>query len=91
MGTAVDGPNVPVLSKYPGFISAGPPDGYLPWALADGTEVLAPAYSGTVQVGRMPPIPAVVVMLGVEPPVGRGVSDHFSIVLDHGQRLVVEP
>jgi predicted aspartyl protease len=73
------------------ILSADPPDAYLPCALADGTEVLAPAYDGAVQIGRMPPIPALVIMLGGEPLVGRGISDHFTIILDHGQHLIVEP
>lgn len=67
------------------------PDGYLPWTLADGSEVLAPAYRSSAQVGTMPSFSAVIIALGEEPLVGRGVSDRFSIILDHGQRLIVEP
>lgn len=74
------------------FVANGePPDGYLPWTLADGSEALAPAYDGTVQVEGMAWFPAVVIALGDEPLVGRGVTDRFTIVLDHGRRLIVEP
>jgi len=68
-----------------------PADGYLPWTLADGSEVSAPAYDARVQIGELPPLPAVVIVLGDEPLVGRGVSDRFRIILEHGQRLIVEP
>jgi predicted aspartyl protease len=66
------------------------PDGYLPWAMADGSEVLAPAYDATVQVASFAAFPAVVIALGEEPLVGRGVSDRFTIILDHGRELTVE-
>ena len=67
------------------------PDGYLPWVLADGSDVLAPAYEGIVQIGSTAPLAAVMIALGEEPLVGRGVSDHFRIVLDHGREIIVEP
>lgn len=67
------------------------PDGYLWWTLADGSRVLAPYYVGTVRVGQLGAVPAVVTTLGDEPLVGRGVTGHFTIILDHGQRLMVEP
>ena len=67
------------------------PDGYLPWTLADGTQVLLPAYRGTVQLDGFPSFPTVVIALGDEPIVGRQVSDRFRVVLDHGQQVVVEP
>ena len=48
------------------------PDGYLPWVLADGSNVLAPAYEGTVQIGSTAPLAAVMIALGEEPLVGPG-------------------
>jgi hypothetical protein len=30
-------------------------------------------------------------LLGDEPIMGRGIGDRYRMVLDHGQRLVVEP
>lgn len=67
------------------------PDYFEPWMLADESEILAPAFLGEVQVDGFPPFPAVITGVGDEPLVGRGVSDRFSITLDHGQRLIVEP
>jgi len=68
-----------------------PPDRYLPCQLADGSDVLPPIYRGVVRVGDMATFPIVVVALGDEPLVGPGVADRFTIILDHGQQLIVEP
>lgn len=67
-----------------------PPDGYLPCQLADGSHVLAPVHHGVVQVGDIGSFPIVFLALGGEPLVGRGISDRFTIILDHGQHLIVE-
>jgi predicted aspartyl protease len=75
-----------------GLISSGlPPDGYLPWVLADGSQVSTPAYVGAVRVGQMGPFPVVVITLGSEPIVGCGLISRFNVVLDHGQHVIVEP
>jgi hypothetical protein len=57
---------------------AGPPFDYISWTF------------GLVQLGTLPPFSVLVTALGDEPLAGRGVSDRFSITLDHGQRVVVE-
>ncbi len=75
-----------------GFIAgARPPDGYVTWRLADGSEVLAPVHLGEATVAGVILSPVVVTVLGHEPIVGREVSDRFMIVLDRGQRVIVEP
>src|SRR5438105_8462844 len=68
-----------------------PPDGHVRWTLADGSPVVAPYFVGTVQVGGLGPFPAVITALGDEPLVGREVATHFTITLDHGRRVIVEP
>lgn len=68
-----------------------PPDGYLPWQLANGSTVLAPAFIGTVKVGSLGSYHMVIIALGDEPLVGRGLADHFTIILDHGRELIIEP
>lgn len=67
------------------------PDGEHHWILADGSEVFAPYFLGTVRVGDVGVFPALITALGDEPLVGRGVTDRVRLVLDHGQRVVVEP
>ena len=62
---------------------------YLRWKLADGSQVTAPAYRGTLQIGDMTPLR--VTVLGDETIVGRAVTNHFKVTLDHGRQLIVEP
>jgi len=70
---------------------AGRPDGYGRWALADGSEILVPYYDGTVYLAGLGPFPALVIVLGDELLVGAGAAKHVTIVLDHGQRVLVQP
>ncbi len=66
------------------------PDGLLPWQLADGSEIIAPAYIGRVKIGNTPSIPVVIITLGDEALIGQGIIKHFSITLDHGKKVIVE-
>jgi predicted aspartyl protease len=66
-------------------------DGHLRWTLADGSSVLAAYYVGSVRLGKLGPFPALVTVLGNEALIGRGIVGHLTIVLDHGQRVIVEP
>lgn len=76
----------------PGLVTNGhPPDGHSRWTLADGSSVLVPYYVGTVELAGLGPFPAVVIVLGDEPLVGAGVARHVTIILDHGQRVIVQP
>ena len=73
-----------------GLLTDGhPPDGHSRWTLADGSSVLVPYYVGTVELGGHGPFPAVVITLGSEPLIGSGVARHVTIILDHGQRVIV--
>lgn|SRR5574341_383355 len=67
-----------------------PPDRYLPWKLADGSEVITPAYVGTVSLGQLGRFPAVIIVLGDEALAGRGLVDRFSITFDHGKHVIVK-
>jgi predicted aspartyl protease len=67
------------------------PADYHSWTLAAGSTVTAAAYLGIGQIGTLPPFAVLVTALGDEPLVGRGASDRFSITLDHGQRVIIEP
>ena len=51
-----------------------PPDAYLPWSLADGSEVLTAAYLGVAQAGHLGSFPAVVIVLGDDFLIGRGLA-----------------
>lgn len=76
----------------PSFVRAGPsPDEYTSWELADGSVVATPVYHGIVRVGDLAPVEADIVLLGEEPIVGRGITDHYRVILDHGERVIAEP
>ena len=67
------------------------PDTHLPWQLADGSQILTPAYLATVQIAQFPPVTTIVIALGDEPLLGRSVTDSFRLIFDHGREVVVEP
>lgn len=67
------------------------PDQYLTWTLADGSEILAPAFIGIAHLEPFPDFPVLITALGDEPLLGRDVSDRFRLTLDHGRRLIAEP
>ena len=68
-----------------------PPDDYRSWALADGSVIATPMYYGTVRVGSFEAVPADIVAIGDESLVGRGVTDRYRLILDHGERVIIEP
>lgn len=67
------------------------PDGFQQWILADGSMHGVPVYAGVVRVGNFVALPARVIVLGSEVIVGRRITDRYSVTLDHGRRVVVEP
>lgn len=70
--------------------SREPPDDYQSWTLADGSNVAAPFYFGTVHLGDVGAFPTAITALGDEPIVGRQVTDRFRLILDHGERVIAE-
>jgi predicted aspartyl protease len=74
-----------------GLLTNGdPPDGLLPWQLADGSRIIAPAYIGRVKIGNIASFPVVIIALGDESIVGQGVIKNLTITLDHGRKIVIE-
>lgn len=66
------------------------PARYLPWFLADDSEVLLPVFAGEVQIGDLPPLKTIVMPLGDEPLLGRNVTNNYKMVFDHGSRVTIE-
>lgn len=71
--------------------NGGPPDGHQRWRLADGSTVTAPYYVGSIRLGTTELPLIVVTALGDEPIMGCGILTEFTVILDHAQRLIVEP
>jgi predicted aspartyl protease len=70
---------------------APPPDGSSTWRVADGSEVDAPSYWGTLRIGVAELERVVVTVLGNETMIGCGIIRHFNVTLSYGERVIVEP
>ena len=70
-----------------------PPERNTSLTLADGRQRSAPIYRGRVAIGGFPLLPFLIeiTILGSEPIIGVHVIRHFSVILDHGRRVSVEP
>lgn len=80
------------IAVPPGLVGADEtPDHYLPWIMADGSVVLAPAFLGVAHLGSFGPLSVIVTQKGDEPLLGRGAIDRFKLTLDHGHRVILEP
>lgn len=73
------------------IMNGDPPDGHQRWRLADGSTALAPFYLGIVKLATTELSDIHVTAMGDEPIVGRGIISQFTLILDHGRRVVVEP
>ncbi len=73
------------------ILNGKPPQGYLPWTLADGKKVDAPYFLGKAKIGKFEAINVLITALGDEPLIGRGVTDKFKVTFDHGRKVIVEP
>lgn len=71
--------------------SIGAPDHYGEFIMADGAGVHRPVFLGRVEIGSIGDFPVEVAALGGDYLFGRGLSDRFSITLDHGRQIIVEP
>lgn len=67
------------------------PDGEPEFVLADGSVIRVPAYNGVLHVGELAVYPVAVVVLGAEPIFGRRAIEPYTVILDHGRRLLIEP
>ena len=88
--TGLEGGVVLPLSYLPANV---PPERHTRWVFADGSRRGAPIYSGSVTIGDFPTLlyPISITIMGDEPIIGVEVIRHFSVILDHGRRVIVEP
>ncbi len=61
------------------------------WTLADGSKVIADSYPGVAELDGFEPVDIFVTKLGDDVLIGVEVIRHFSVILDHGRRVIVEP
>lgn len=73
------------------ILNGKPPDGHTSWILANGENIRVPYYFGFIKLGDFKQIFVQITVLGNEPVIGRGITDQFRIVFDHGRKVIVEP
>lgn len=66
------------------------PAGHQLWKLADETEIVTFVYLGHVKIGSLPAVATTIIALGDELLLGRNVTNHFRLIFDHGNQLIVE-
>jgi predicted aspartyl protease len=71
------------------------PDAYATWTMADGSEVLAPIFLGTIRFPELAEDAAEIVgvtitVLGDQALIGQSVLRHFTLTLDHGKQVTLE-
>ena len=72
------------------------PDAYATWAMADGSEVMAPIFLGKIRFPDLEDDVAVLVgvtvtVLGDQTLIGLNALRRFTLTLDHGKRVILEP
>ena len=79
-----------------GELKQYPPDAYATWTMADGSEVMAPIFLGTIRFPQLDEdiaemVGVTVTVLGDAALIGQSVLRHFTLTLDHGKQVILEP
>jgi predicted aspartyl protease len=77
-------------------LKQSPPDAYASWTMADGSEVLAPIFLGSIRFPELDDdvaemVGVTITVLGNLALIGRSVLRHFALTLDHGKEVILEP
>ena len=59
--------------------------------LATGREDYAFVFNGNVRLGDFNLLPARILAAGDQYVIGTGILRHYEVILDHGQRVIVNP
>jgi clan AA aspartic protease len=82
---------VPVTEE----LKQSPPDAYATWTMADGSEVLAPIFLGSIRFPQLDEdvaemVGVTVTVLGDQPLIGQSILRRFTLTLDHGKQVILE-
>jgi predicted aspartyl protease len=71
------------------------PDAYATWTMADGSEVMAPMFLGTIRFPQLDEdvaemVGVTITVLGDQALIGQSVLRHFTLTLDHGRQVILE-
>ena len=72
------------------------PDAYATWTMADGSEVLAPIFIGSIHFPQLDEdvaemVGVTITVLGDAVLIGHSVLKRFTLTLDHGKHVILEP
>jgi predicted aspartyl protease len=72
------------------------PGAYATWTMADGSEVLAPIFLGTIRFPQLDDdvaemVGVTITVLGDQALIGQSILRRFTLTLDHGKQVVLEP
>jgi predicted aspartyl protease len=72
------------------------PDAYATWTMADGSEVLAPIFLGSIRFAQLDKevaemVGVTITVLGDQALIGQSVLKRFTLTLDHGKQVILEP
>jgi predicted aspartyl protease len=72
------------------------PDAYATWTMADGSEVMAPIFLGSIRFPQLDEdvaemVGVTVTVLGDAALIGQSVLRRFTLTLDHGRQVILEP
>ena len=83
---------VPVTEE----LKQSPPDAYATWTMADESEVMAPIFLGTIRFPQLDEdvaemVGVTITVLGDQVLIGQSVLRRFTLTLDHGKQVILEP
>jgi predicted aspartyl protease len=85
-----------IVVPVTGELKQSPPDAYATWTMADGSEVMAPIFLGTIRFPELDEdvaemVGVTVTVLGDQALIGQSVLRRFTLTLDHGRQVILEP
>jgi predicted aspartyl protease len=77
-------------------LKQSPPGAYATWTMADGSEVLAPIFLGSIRFPQLDEdvaemVGVTITVLGDQALIGLSILRRFTLTLDHGKQVILEP
>ena len=75
----------------PGNVDLGPSASEVDLTLGNNSNIRVSRVLGYVQIGDFAPVPAEILSTGSLYVIGMGILRRYEVILDHGQRVIVNP
>jgi predicted aspartyl protease len=77
-------------------LKAHTPDAYATWTMADGSEVITSIFLGTIRFPELDEdaaemVGVTITVLGDQALIGQSVLRRYTLILDHGRQVILEP